>query len=48
VRDWLIEQGIEASRLKTRAFGPTRPATTNETAEGRQKNRRVEVSVLDY
>ena len=48
VRDWLIEQGIEASRLKTRAFGPTRPATTNETAEGRQKNRRVEISVLDY
>jgi len=47
VRDWLVEHGIVADRLRTRAFGPTRPATTNETAEGRQKNRRVEISVLD-
>jgi OOP family OmpA-OmpF porin len=48
VRDWLVEHGIDGSRLRTRAFGPTRPATSNETPEGRQKNRRVEISVLDY
>lgn len=48
VRAWLIERGIDAGRLETRAFGPTRPAAPNETAEGRQKNRRVEISVLDF
>lgn len=47
VRDWLVAHGIEGSRLSTRAFGPTRPASTNDTPEGREKNRRVEISVLD-
>jgi OOP family OmpA-OmpF porin len=47
VRDWLVEQGIEAGRLLTRAFGPTRPAADNDTPEGRTQNRRVEISVLD-
>ena len=47
VREWLIAHGIKADRLKTRAFGPTRPATHNETPAGREKNRRVEISVLD-
>jgi len=47
VRRWLVDQGIDADRLTTRAFGPMRPAASNETAEGRQKNRRVEISVLD-
>ncbi|MGB0983758.1 MAG: OmpA family protein, partial [Saprospiraceae bacterium] len=42
VVDFLIKKGITASRLKYKGFGESQPVTTNETAEGRQKNRRTE------
>lgn len=45
VRQWLVAHGIPASRITTKGFGSTAPVATNETAEGRQKNRRVEVRV---
>jgi choice-of-anchor C domain-containing protein len=45
VRQWLVAHGIPASRITTKGFGSTTPVATNETAEGRQKNRRVEVRV---
>lgn len=35
--------GIDASRLTTKGLGDTKPATKNDTAEGRQQNRRVEL-----
>jgi outer membrane protein OmpA-like peptidoglycan-associated protein len=38
--------GISASRLESQGFGPTRPAKPNETPEGRQANRRVELVKL--
>jgi OOP family OmpA-OmpF porin len=47
VRAWLEAHGIASDRLRTRAFGPTRPAAPNDTPEGRERNRRVEISVLD-
>lgn len=47
VRDWLVDRGIAADRLLTRAFGPARPAAPNDTDEGRRQNRRVEISVLE-
>ena len=34
---------IDASRLSTAGYGLTRPKASNETAEGRQRNRRVEL-----
>jgi choice-of-anchor C domain-containing protein len=44
VKRWLVANGsVPASRMTTRGFGPTRPVASNDTAEGRQKNRRVEV-----
>jgi outer membrane protein OmpA-like peptidoglycan-associated protein len=43
--DYLIEQEIGSSRLNTVGRGETEPVATNETAEGRQQNRRVEVAV---
>jgi len=42
VADVLInEHGIAASRLRPRGYGESRPVATNDTAEGRQQNRRV-------
>lgn len=47
VRDYLVEKGIRASRLTAVGYGESRPVATNDTAEGRQENRRVELVVLD-
>ncbi|MEM7081666.1 MAG: OmpA family protein [Pseudomonadota bacterium] len=41
VRDYIINQGIDAARITARGFGETRPIADNATAEGRQANRRV-------
>jgi outer membrane protein OmpA-like peptidoglycan-associated protein len=45
VRDYLIQQGIIASSVRARGFGESRPVATNDTAAGRQENRRVELIV---
>ena len=47
VRAYLIGKGISSSRLKSQGFGETRPVASNNTAAGRQENRRVELSILD-
>jgi outer membrane protein OmpA-like peptidoglycan-associated protein len=43
VRDFLAEQGVAASSITAKGFGKTEPVATNETADGRQRNRRVEI-----
>src|SRR5439155_26742044 len=43
VRDYLVQQGIAANSVDARGFGKTQPIATNETGEGRQQNRRVEL-----
>lgn len=43
VRDYLVANGVHASRITTRGFGETRPVASNDTPEGRAQNRRVEV-----
>lgn len=48
VRDYLAAGGIAATRLEVRGFGAARPIDTNDTAEGRRRNRRVEISVIDW
>jgi len=46
VKDYIIDKfGIDGKRLRSEGFGETRPIADNKTAEGRQRNRRVE-SVL--
>lgn len=45
VLDYLAEQGVAASAMTSRGFGKTQPIAPNDTAEGRQKNRRVELVV---
>jgi outer membrane protein OmpA-like peptidoglycan-associated protein len=42
VRRYLVERGVEPGRLEAKGFGPDQPIATNDTAEGRQKNRRTE------
>ncbi len=45
IRTYLIQNfGIRASRVKALGYGPDRPVASNNTAEGRQKNRRVVAS----
>ncbi|MGA8182461.1 MAG: OmpA family protein [Terriglobia bacterium] len=45
VRDYLIQQGIIASSVRARGFGEDRPVASNDSAAGRQENRRVELVV---
>ena len=45
VRDYLIAQGIEDRCLTATGFGRAMPVASNETAAGRQQNRRVELIV---
>lgn len=43
VMNYLVERGISADRITARGYGKTRPVASNDTPEGRAKNRRVEV-----
>lgn len=43
VKDYFVQQGVPADSIETRGFGKTVPIASNETAEGRQQNRRVEL-----
>ena len=45
VKEYLIEQGLDRNSLTAKGFGKTMPVASNQTAEGRQKNRRVELIV---
>ncbi len=47
MRNWLIQHGIEESRLAAEGYGPDRPIATNKTNAGRGKNRRVEFVIVD-
>jgi len=45
VVDFLVESGIAARRMKSAGFGEARPLADNETEEGRERNRRVELNI---
>jgi outer membrane protein OmpA-like peptidoglycan-associated protein len=45
VRDFLGEQGVSLSSVTAQGFGKAEPVAANDTAEGRQRNRRVEIVV---
>ncbi|WP_118193132.1 OmpA family protein [Albibacterium indicum] len=47
VKDFLANSGISASRISTAGYGLEKPVATNKTKEGRQQNRRVEITILD-
>ncbi len=46
VRDYLVSLGVDASKLEVSGEGMSNPVADNATAEGRAKNRRVEVEVI--
>jgi len=43
VRDYFVQQGIAANAIEARGLGKTEPIASNDTPEGRQQNRRVEL-----
>jgi outer membrane protein OmpA-like peptidoglycan-associated protein len=46
VKQYLISQGIVAERIASKGFGETQPVATNDTEDGRQRNRRVEFEIM--
>jgi outer membrane protein OmpA-like peptidoglycan-associated protein len=44
---YLVQRGVAANRIATRGMGPSMPIAPNDTAEGRQQNRRVDIIILD-
>lgn len=48
VKKYLVSKGVPADHLRSEWFGQTRPIAPNTTPEGRQKNRRVEMLIIDY
>jgi len=45
VATFLISQGIPAASVSAKGFGDTRPVASNDTPEGRAKNRRIEITI---
>ena len=46
VVNYLISKGIAKERLTSKGFGMTKPVASNDTAEGKASNRRVEMRIL--
>ena len=47
VRDYMISKGIAANRMVAKGYGETEPVADNGTRDGRAKNRRVELKIIE-
>ena len=45
VRDYLVQQGLDPNSITSAGFGKSNPVASNDTNEGRQQNRRVEIII---
>ena len=48
MKNYLVKQGLAASRIRTKAFGSQKPITRNRDEQSKQLNRRVELKVLKF
>ncbi len=46
VKLYIVNAGVRSENLRTNGFGATKPVESNDTENGREKNRRVEISVV--
>lgn len=47
VKSYLISQGVSPARVKIEYYGSSKPIASNDTIEGRKKNRRVDIDIVD-
>ena len=47
MKNYLVNKGIIADRIVAVGYGEEKPVATNDTDEGRAKNRRVEVKIIE-
>lgn len=47
VMKYLVDHGVDKARLSAKGFGVTQPVADNATEPGREKNRRVEFTIVD-
>lgn len=47
IKIYLIEKGVDSSKVAATEFGNTKPLASNTTSEGRQRNRRVEIELVE-
>jgi OOP family OmpA-OmpF porin len=45
VKKYLVDKGLDAARFTTKGYGETKPIADNNTADGKQRNRRIEFQV---
>ena len=47
VKRYMVSKGIEERRIETAGLGPDQPIDTNDTKDGRAKNRRIEFTIIE-
>jgi OOP family OmpA-OmpF porin len=47
VMEYLVKAGVDRDRLESKGFGNEQPLASNDTDEGREKNRRVEFTIVE-